>query len=63
MSLHSSFARFTPYELLFSGLSPAREHFDAIRSEADARQVVARDPSSFIMLAATGQAVPSPDGE
>ena len=57
MSLHDAFARFTPYELLFPGLSPARAHFDAIRSEADARQVDARDPSSFIMLAATGQAV------
>ena len=57
MSLHDAFARFTPYELLFPGLSPARAHFHAIRSEADARQVDARDPSSFIMLAATGQAV------
>ena len=57
MSLHDAFARFTPYELSFPGLSPARAHFDAIRSEADARQVYARDPSSFIMLAATGQAV------
>ena len=57
MSLHDAFARFTPYELLFPGLSSARAHFDAIRSEADAREVDVRDPSSFVMLAATGQAV------
>ena len=57
MSLHDAFARFTPYELLFPGSSPAGEHLDAIRGEADARQVDTRDPSSFIMLAATGQAV------
>ena len=57
MSLHDAFARFTPYELSFPGLAPARAHFDAIRSEADARQVDASDSSSFIMLGATGQAV------
>ena len=57
MSLHDAYARFTPYELSFPGMSPARAHFDAIRSEADAREVDARDPSSFVMLAAAGRAV------
>jgi hypothetical protein len=57
MSLHDAFARFTPYELSFPDTSQARAHFDAIRSEADARQVEVRDPQAFVMLAATGQAL------
>ncbi len=57
MPPHDAFARFTPYELSFPDLSQARAHFDAIRSEADARKVEVRDPSAFVMLAATGQAL------
>lgn len=57
MSLHDAFARLTPYELSFPDMGFARAHFDAIRLEAEARQVDVRDPSAFIMLASAGQAL------
>ncbi len=57
MSAHDAFARLTPYELSFPDLDFARRHFAAIRREAEARGVDLADPSAFVMLAATGQAL------
>jgi hypothetical protein len=57
MSVHDAYARLTPYELTFPDLESARTHFRAIRQEADAREVELRDPSAFVMLASTGQAL------
>ena len=57
MAVHDAFARLTPYELSFPDLGFARTHFGAIRAEAEARGVDLRDPTAFVMLAATGQAL------
>lgn len=57
MSIHDAYARLTPYELSFPDLEFARTHFQAIRREADARQVDLQDPGMFVMLASTGQAL------
>lgn len=57
MAVHDAYARLTPYELSFPDLEFARRHFAAIRREAEARQVELRDPTAFVMLASTGQAL------
>jgi hypothetical protein len=57
MAVHDAYARLTPYELSFPDLGFARLHFGAIREEAEARQVDLRDPTAFVMLASTGQAL------
>jgi hypothetical protein len=57
MAVHDAYARLTPYELSFPDLGFARAHFAAIRGEAEAREVDLRDPSAFVMLASTGQAL------
>jgi hypothetical protein len=57
MAVHDAYARITPYELSFPDLGFARTHFAAIRAEADAREVDLRDPTAFVMLASTGQAL------
>ena len=57
MAVHDAYARLTPYELSFPDLGFARMHFRAIRREAEARGVDLRDPTAFVMLAATGQAL------
>jgi hypothetical protein len=57
VAVHDAYARLTPYELSFPDLGFARSHFRAIRGEAEARQVDLRDPSAFVMLASTGQAL------
>lgn len=57
MAVHDAYARLTPYELSFPDLDFARRHFSAIREEATAREVDLRDPTAFVMLASTGQAL------
>lgn len=57
MAIHDAYARLTPYELSFPDLGFARSHFEAIRHEAEERGVDLRDPSAFVMLAASGQAL------
>ena len=57
MPTHDAYARLSPYELSFPDPESAREHFQAIRLEADARGADLRDPTGFVMLGATGQAL------
>jgi hypothetical protein len=57
MAVHDAYARLTPYELSFPDLGFARRHFAAIRRESEARQVDLADPTDFVMLASTGQAL------
>src|SRR4051812_41900308 len=57
MAVHDAYARLTPYELTFPDLGFARAHFDAIRTEAEERGTELRDPTAFVMLASTGQAL------
>ena len=57
MPVHDAYARLTPYELSFPDLDVARRHFSAIRSEAEVRGADAADPTVFVLLAATGQAL------
>jgi hypothetical protein len=63
VSQRDAWARMTPYEVGIPGRAFADENFQAIREEAEARQVDLTDPGAFIMLGQVGRILRELQGE
>jgi hypothetical protein len=55
MPVHDAYARMTPYELSFPSVQWAREAFEGVREESEARGVDRSDPALFILLGSVGR--------
>jgi hypothetical protein len=63
MSLHDTYARLTPFDVLFARDEDAESLWAAVREEAEGRGVDVRDPAAFVTLGSVTDFIRRVEGE